>query len=59
MDRVTRWEWHGNSLVLLLLCVTVVLLPLGVVYFMTRLLRIETEVRDASELSDFIEKRKT
>jgi hypothetical protein len=57
MDRVTRWDWHGNTLLLLLLCLSGVLLPLGVVYFMTRLLRIETEVKDASDLSDFIARR--
>ncbi len=57
MDRITRWDWHGSTLLLVLLCLSVVLLPLGVVYFVTRLLKIETEVADASDLSEFIARR--
>jgi hypothetical protein len=57
MDKVTRWEWHGNSVVLILLCLTGILLPVAVVYFTTKLLKIETEVKDAADLSAFLEKR--
>lgn len=57
MDRVTRWEWHGNIIILVVLCCTVVLLPAGVVYFMSRLLKIEEAVKDASALSAFLEKK--
>ena len=57
MDKVTRWEWHGNGLILLLLCLTGILIPLGVVYFVTHLIRIETEVKDAAALSDYLDQR--
>lgn len=55
MDRIIRWEWRGNMLLLVLLCFTVILLPVGVVYFMTRLLRIEESVGDATKLSEFLD----
>ena len=54
MARITRWEWHGSFLVLTVLCLTVVLLPGGVVYFITNLLKIEEEVKDADKLSQFL-----
>ncbi len=57
MNRVTRWEWHGNSLVLSLLCLSVILLPVGIVYFMTKLLQIEETFEDATNLSDFLSAR--
>jgi hypothetical protein len=55
MDKVTRYEWHGNTFILVLLCLTGLLIPLAVVYFMTNLLKIETEVKDSAALSEFIE----
>ncbi len=36
----------------------VVTIPFGVVYFMTHLLNIETQVSDATNLSDFLRSRK-
>lgn len=57
MNRISRWEWHGNTLLLLLLCLTVVLIPFGVVYFMTNLLQIEEEIADASKLSEYLAAR--
>lgn len=57
MDRITRWEWFGNPFVLLLLCGTIVLLPLGIIYFMTNLLKIEEAVKDGSAVSEFLVKR--
>lgn len=44
-------------LLLVLLCFTVILLPVGVVYFMTRLLRIEESVGDATKLSEFLDRK--
>ncbi len=58
MARVTHWEWHGNPLQLLLLSVTVILLPIAVLYFVNNLLKIEEEIGDAAKLSDFLDARK-
>ncbi len=57
MDRITRWEWHGQLWLLTLLALTGILLPVAIVYFMTNLLRIEENVPDATKLSDFIASR--
>lgn len=59
MDRVTRYEWHGNLAVLVLLWFFVITIPLGVVYFASHLLRIETRVADGAKLSDFLDARST
>jgi len=58
MDKVTRYEWQGSGVILVLLCVPGITIPLAVVYFMTHLMRIETEVADGEELSEFLRKRK-
>ena len=58
MDKVTRYEWQGSGVVLVLLCLLGITIPLAVVYFMTHLLRIETEVADAQKLSEFLRARK-
>ncbi len=57
MNQITRWEWNGRPLVLILLCITGIFLPFGVVYFLTNLLKIEEEIEDASKLSSFLEAR--
>lgn len=58
MDKVTRYEWHGSLLVLTLLGFFVITIPVGVVYFMSRLLKIETQVADSTKLSEFLQSRK-
>ena len=55
MDKVTRYEWHGNGIVLVVLCFLVITMPLAVMYFMTHLLKIETQVADGTKLSDFLQ----
>ena len=57
MDKVTRYEWHGNPVILVLLCVLGITIPFAVVYYMTNLLAIETQM-DGSKLSDFLAARK-
>ncbi len=57
MDKVTRYEWHGNPVILVLLCLLGITIPFAVVYFMTNLLSIETQM-DGSKLSDFLAARK-
>ena len=57
MDKVTRYEWHGNPVILVLLCLLGITIPFAVVYFMTNLLAIETQM-DGSKLSDFLAARK-
>jgi hypothetical protein len=54
MDKVTRYEWQGNSLMLILLCLLGITLPLAVVYFLTHLLTIETQVADGEKLTEFL-----
>lgn len=56
MDKVTRYEWQGSGIILVLL--PGITIPLAVVYFMSYLLRIETQVADAEKLSDFLRSRK-
>jgi hypothetical protein len=58
MDKVTRYEWHGNWLILLLLCILGITLPFAVVYFVTNLLSIETQVADGSKLSEYLESKR-
>ena len=58
MSRISRWEWHGSTLVLILLCITGVLLPFGIVYFMTNLLKIEEDIADAEKLSAYLDARR-
>ena len=58
MDKITRYEWHGNVIVLVLLWVLGITIPAAVVYFLTHLLRIEEKVTDAEKLSDFLAARK-
>ena len=58
MDKVTRYEWQGSGVILVLLCILGITIPLAVTYFMTHLLRIETEVADSEKLSEFLRARK-
>ena len=58
MDNITRYEWRGNGIILIFLCILGVTIPLAVVYFMGNLLKIETQVADASKLSEFLDSRK-
>jgi hypothetical protein len=58
MDKVTRYEWHGSGIILVLLCILGITIPFAVVYFITNLLRIETEVADGTKLSEFLQARK-
>ncbi len=45
-------------IVLVLLCFLVITIPFGVVYFITHLLRIETQVADGTKLTEFLRSRK-
>jgi len=54
MDKVTRYEWHGNRILLMLMCLIPPAIPLAVVYFMSNLLSIETQVPDGTNLSEFL-----
>jgi len=58
MDKITRYEWHGSWLILTLLGCFVITIPIGIVYFMTHLLKIETQVADGTKLSEFLRARK-
>ncbi len=58
MDKVTRYDWQGSGVILVLLSILGVTIPLAVVYFFTHLLRIETQVADAEKLSEFLRARK-
>jgi hypothetical protein len=58
MDKVARYEWHGSGVILILLCSLGITIPLAVVYFMSNLLRIDTQVADGTKLCEFLEARK-
>ena len=57
MDKVTRYEWQGNVIILTLLCLLGITIPVAAVYYMNNLLRIETEVPDGEKLADFLRAR--
>ena len=57
MDKVTRYEWHGSGIILLLLSLLVFTIPLAAVYLITNLISIETQVADGQKLSDFLRSR--
>ena len=57
MDKVTRYEWHGSGIVLALLFLLGLTIPLAVMYFMTNLLTIETQVADGTKLNEFLQAR--
>jgi hypothetical protein len=57
MDKVTRYEWHGSGIILVLLWLLGITIPFAVVYFITKLLKIETQVADGTKLSEFLEAR--
>ena len=54
MGKVTRYQWQGSTVFLVLLCLPVCTIPVAVVYFMENLLQIETEVADGEKLSEFL-----
>jgi len=58
MDKITRYEWHGSGIILVLLWILGITIPFAVVYFTTNLLRIQTQVPDATKLSEFLQARK-
>jgi hypothetical protein len=58
MDKITRYDWHGNYFILRLLFLPGITVPWAVVYFMTHLLSIETQVPDGEELSEYLQARK-
>jgi hypothetical protein len=58
MDKITRYEWHGSWFILLLLFFLGITIPIAVVYFITNLLKVETQVADSAKLSEFLESRK-
>jgi hypothetical protein len=58
MDKVTHYEWQGNTLILTLLCVLGITIPIAGVYYMNNLLRIETQVPDGEKLADFLRARR-
>ncbi len=58
MDKVTRYEWQGNGILLVLLCLLGVTIPIAVVYYIENLLRIETEVSDGEKLTEFLRAKK-
>ncbi len=58
MDKVTRYEWNGSGVILVILCLLGVTLPLAVVYYMSHLLKIETQVADGEKLAEFLRARK-
>jgi len=57
MDTVTRHEWHGNWLIFFLLCIFGITIPFAILYFITNLLTIRTEVTDSEKLSEYLETR--
>lgn len=57
MDKITRYEWFGNSFILFLLSVFVFTIPFAVIYLIRNLVQIETQVQDGEALSDYLKSK--
>ncbi|MGO4883279.1 MAG: hypothetical protein ACLP59_21035 [Bryobacteraceae bacterium] len=49
MSKVIRNEFMGNWFVFTLLCLTVIGIPLAILYLVTGTLRVETEMQDPEQ----------
>jgi hypothetical protein len=49
MSKVVRYEFFGNWLVFWLWCVTVIGIPVAVLYLISRTLRVDTELDNPEE----------
>jgi hypothetical protein len=49
MAKVVRSEFMGNGIVFWLLCVTIVMIPVAVLYLINGTLRVEEELNDPEE----------
>jgi hypothetical protein len=58
LSRIVRWEFMGNWLLFWLLCVSLVGIPVAILYLVTGTLRIEEEVEDAQRFIDEFRSRK-
>lgn len=54
MDRVVRYQFVGRWLYFFGYCLSVVGIPLAILYLMDNTLRIETEVADAEALVEYL-----
>ena len=54
MDKVTRYHWQGNSIILTILCLPLITIPIACVYFVSQILKIETEVPDGEQLAEYL-----
>lgn len=52
MPKIVRYEFMGNWYLFALCCFFIFLLPVGVLYVMTNMLRIEEEIDDPERLVD-------
>ena len=50
MDNVSRYEFMGSPFIFWFACVTIILIPLALLYLINRTVRVETEVPDGEEL---------
>jgi hypothetical protein len=46
MSKVIRYEFMGSNLMFWFLCITVIGLPLGILYLLNGTIRIENEIED-------------
>jgi len=51
MSKIVRYEFMGNSFLFWFGCVTIVLIPLALLYLINSTIRIETEVDNAEEFA--------
>jgi hypothetical protein len=57
MATITRYEFLGNWWYFWLLCITIVLIPLAILYLINGTVRIEQEVEDVEDLVSRLRKR--
>ncbi len=58
MSKMVRYEFMGNTLLFWLLCITIVMIPVAIVYLVNGTIRIEHDVDDPEEFVDRYRSRK-
>jgi TM2 domain-containing membrane protein YozV len=57
MAKVTRYQFIGRPWLVVLLCWTIVGIPLAAMYYVSLLLAIEEEVKNPEDLLDYLKRK--
>ncbi len=50
MSKIVRWEFMGSALRFWVLCITIIGIPIALIYLVNSTFKIETEVDDAEKV---------